>query len=201
MSADKSSPIEQAYRKEFVAALNLLAQACEVMIKRPGVDFKPVLVGGAAAELMSGGMFTSGDFDFVTPWQEAFEEALIGLGFVRPILPGHISRGLLHPPTQTSVEVVGSRLMDGAADGRRTFEVRIGEGAVRVIAVEDLIADRMAQYGESRRQRVELLQQAKVIFQLDGLAGQVDEEYLDRRIRHETANEFGLEDLKRALDD
>ncbi len=172
------------------------------MAKSHGIAFKPVLVGGAAAELMSAGQFTSGDFDFVTPWQEAFEEALLGLGFIRPNAPGEMTKGLIHPATQTSVEVVGSRLMDNQADSRRTFEVNVAGRGLRVISVEDLIADRLAQYVESAGKRLSMLEQAMVIYQLSpALARPADDGYLERRIRDETAGEYSLGDLKRALDD
>jgi hypothetical protein len=53
-----------AYRPEFEAALRLFARASEAMHRR-GFQ-RPILVGGAAAELYSLSAVTTGDFDICT---------------------------------------------------------------------------------------------------------------------------------------
>ena len=81
------------YRPEFEAALRLLARAGEAMHRR-GFQ-RPVLVGGAAVELYTGSAITTGDFDLATGRQDAFEEELLRVGFIRPVGPGAFSRGLV----------------------------------------------------------------------------------------------------------
>lgn len=70
--------------------------------------------------------------------------------------------------------------------------VEIGEhGAVAVISVEDLIADRTGQYASGPAD--EMLDQAKALFKLSqGL----DRDYMDRRIREETAQDYGVQNLE-----
>lgn len=69
--------------------------------------------------------------------------------------------------------------------------VELGDdGSVAVIAPEDMIADRMGQYASGTAP--EMLGQARALFRLcEGL----DLHYMDRRIREETAGDYGLQDL------
>jgi hypothetical protein len=83
------------YRPQFEAALRLFARVSEAMVAR-GLA-RPVLVGGAAAEYYSGSALATGDFDVTTPSQEALEEELQHLGFVRPSGAGKSLRGWVHP--------------------------------------------------------------------------------------------------------
>ena len=92
-----------AYRPEFREALTLLATAIQNLRKR-GYE-APILVGGAAVELFTGGQITSGDFDFVCPWKAEFFSELEALGFVRPGR-GWLTKSLLHPTLGFGVEVV-----------------------------------------------------------------------------------------------
>jgi hypothetical protein len=58
--------------------------------------------------------------------------------------------------------------------------------------VEDVIADRMGRHSAYERGIPEMLDQAIALFLL---AEQVDETYLEKRIREETVGRFGLADL------
>lgn len=62
--------------------------------------------------------------------------------------------------------------------------------AFAIIAVEDLIADRMGQYASGTAR--DMLAQAQLLLSLHPDA---DMDYLDRRIRHETAGDFGANDV------
>lgn len=179
-----------SYRPEFEAALKAFARASETM-RRKGFE-APVLVGGGAAELYSGSAITTGDFDIVTGRQEAFEAALTEQGFVRPAGPGHTPQGWVHPDLQLGFEVVSSTLLDGAADRDRVRLFGAGDaGRIAVISVEDMIADRMGQYASGTAP--EMLRQAKTLF---ALYPDADLDYLERRVREETLEEFGVEDCK-----
>jgi hypothetical protein len=77
------------FRPEFVEALVLVATAAE-RLKRRGLA-APILVGGAAVELYTGGQVTSGDFDFVSAAQAEFFAELEKVGFERPKRAGWLA--------------------------------------------------------------------------------------------------------------
>lgn len=65
-----------------------------------------------------------------------------------------------------------------------------GSGSLAaIVSVEDVIADRMGQYASGSAP--DMLQQARDLFRLHADA---DLDYMDRRIRHETAGEHGVAD-------
>lgn len=122
----------------------------------------------------------------------AFETILQRHGFVRPSGPGVATRGWIHPDLRLSFEVVSSTLLDGMADRDRIVTVSVGtDGLVACRSVEDMIADRMGQYASGAAP--DMLGQAQILHRLYPDA---DQAYMDRRIRHETAGEYGLEALQ-----
>ena len=176
-----------AYRENFTEALLLIAAAIEKMHER-GYS-RPVLVGGAAVELYTGSEIVSGDFDFVTQNQQVFEELLIEQGFTRPGGIGVLLRGLEHRELEIGVEVVSGRLFDGNVPDTEIVAMAFATGTLAVISVEDAIADRMAQYAEHPGDNRDRLEQAKLMLRV---APEIKEDYLDRRIREETSEEFDL---------
>lgn len=179
------------YRPEFEAALRLFARISQALHDR-GLP-RPILVGGAAAELWSTSALTTGDFDICTPAQPELEEEMQRFGFVRPAGAGKMLKGWIHPELKLGFEVVADVPMDGNVDAAHIRLVRpVGEGALfRVISVEDLIADRMGQYASGTAR--DRLDQARLLLALHPDA---DRDYLDRRIREESCGDFGLEDLQ-----
>jgi hypothetical protein len=184
------------FRPEFVEALTLLATAIEQLTASG--HGPPVLVGGAAVELYTGGQITSGDFDFVSSRQAEFFAQLEKLGFERPDRAGWLTRSLWHPRLRFGVQVVSGSLMDGNADSARIRLVDVSAGpeehglTLRVIPVEDLIADRMAQALAGKPFRKDMQNQAVRLYEL---AEGIDSDYLERRIRTETGGEASLETL------
>jgi hypothetical protein len=179
-----------AYRPQFEAALRLFARVSETM-KARGFD-APILVGGAAVEIYSLSAISTGDFDISTGRQAEFEEELQKVGFVRPSGPGIATRGWIHPDLQLGFEVVSGSLLDGMADRERVRLLDlVGDGTASIISLEDMIADRMGQYASGTAR--EMLQQAKTMFTLYPDA---DLDYMEQRIRYETAGEYGVETLK-----
>jgi hypothetical protein len=153
-----------------------------------------VLVGGAAVELYSGSAIATGDFDVVTARQDILEQMLQQHGFVKPSGRGKLTRGWIHPELKLGFEVVGSTLLDGKADRDRVLLIDVAKGEhFAVIAVEDLIADRMGQYHSGSAP--EMLEQAVALFTL---YQSEDIRYLERRIREETSNDYGIADLQPA---
>lgn len=184
--------MSDTYRPEFVAALTLLAEAFDEVVAA-GFE-RPVLVGGAAVEFYTGGAVASGDFDVVTAAQSELESALIRKGFVRPSGPGVLMRGLHHRNFGIGVEVVSGLLFDGASDKHRIKMVLVGNSQLSLPPVEDMIADRMGQYVAPDQRDQSMLRQAVVLYQIarQNLEDPIDEEYLDRRIRHETLGSCDL---------
>lgn len=179
------------YRPEYSEALSLIGKAITSLAAQ-GLE-TPVLVGGAAVEFYTGGAVTSGDFDLVTPYQQALETSLIELGFVSPGEPGMLHGGVIHPTLGLAVQVVSGQLMDGKADRERIRIVEVDGAEVGIIAIEDLIADRMGQAHSTSPPRKDMLDQALKLFQL---ADELDFDYLDRRIAEETIGSADLEALR-----
>ena len=141
-------------------------------------------------ELWTTGRYVSGDFDLVGVDPRPMEEALIKRGFRREDRRGHLRRGLYHPTLDIGVEFVSGRLFDGNADPNHLRLVTIGQDfRVLVIPVEDVIADRLGQYASHPRSSKAMLMQA---VQAWLLAPEVDRDYLDQRIRTETAGTLDL---------
>lgn len=97
-------------------------------------DDPPVLVGGSAVELYTGGAYRSGDLDFVGKVPGAVADALAAAGFRRS------GRHWVHEAAQVFLEFPGSRLhIDD-----EVVDVRVGASRVRVISPEALLVDRLA---------------------------------------------------------
>lgn len=179
-------------RPEFEAALRYFARASGALTAQ-GFD-APILVGGAAVELFTRSAVATGDFDISTARQGAFEEALQTLGFVKPSGVGKATRGWVHPELMLGFEVVSSVLLGGMADRDRVALIDLGaDGTAVVIAVEDIIADRMGQFASGSAP--DMLDQAT---ELLALHSDVDRDYLDRRVREETVGDYGIDDIKKA---
>lgn len=176
-------------RPEFEAALRLFARASTAMTAQ-GFEL-PVLVGGGAVEMFSSSAIATGDFDIATAWQEVFEAVLRDLGFVKPSGPGKATRGWIHPDLMLGFEVVSRTLLGGLADRDRVYLIDLGEdGIAAIISVEDIIADRMGQFAS--RTAPDMLGQAARLLVLHS---DVDRAYLDRRVREETTDDYGIEDI------
>ncbi|MFS0772148.1 hypothetical protein [Sphingomonas sp. 1P08PE] len=178
------------YRPEFEAALRLFARVSKTM-KARGFS-APILVGGGAVELYSASAITTGDFDIVTPSQDEFERELVIAGFSKPEGLGHTPLGWVHADLRLGFEIVSATLYDGMADQDRLVLIDLDrDGEAAIVAVEDLIADRIGQYASGTAP--EMLEQARRLFALHADA---DREYMDRRIRHESAGDYGIADLE-----
>lgn len=159
-------------------------------MKARGYD-APILVGGAAVEIYSNSAIGTGDFDIVTARQEEFEEELQRLGFIRPSGPGKATRGWIHPDFMLGFEVVSSTLLDGMADRGRVALIDLDvDGYAAIVSIEDMIADRMGQYASGTAP--DMLEQARRLFILHADA---DHDYMDVRIRYESAGDYGVSTL------
>ncbi|QNA84951.1 hypothetical protein G4G27_13815 [Sphingomonas sp. So64.6b] len=180
--------MKSPYRPEFEAALLLLARISEAMA-RQGLS-RPILVGGGAVEYYSGSAIATGDFDLCSTVQPELEAEMQRHGFVGPSGPGLSTRGWIHPELRLGFEIVGSVPLDGNVDRDHILLIEdVADGqSFAIIAVEDLIADRMGQYASGTAR--DRLDQARALFRLHP---DVDLDYLERRIRQETFGDHGLE--------
>jgi hypothetical protein len=114
-------------------------------------------------------------------------------GFVKPAGVGQLTKGWIHPDLRLGFEIVANVPLDGNYDQQTLALIDnfSDEGAFVVISVEDLIADRMGQYASGTA--ADRLQQAQTLFDLHP---SLDKVYLDRRIREETVNDYGIEALQ-----
>ena len=83
--------------------------------------------------------------------------------------------------------------MDGRADIARVVEVALPGGTVRMIPVEELIADRTVQALAGRRINEKMKSQAVLLL---ALGASIDREYLDRRFGEETGGDADLVTLE-----
>lgn len=179
-----------SWRPEFEAALHVFASVTAEIEARGFAP--PILVGGAAVELYSQSVISTGDFDIVTARDDLLEAVLREHGFVRPSGPGLMTRGWIHPDLKLGFEVVGSLLLDGKAEHDRVRLIAVSDTThFVVIGIEDLIADRMGQFHSGSAP--EMRDQARGLFDL---YHDLDERYLERRIREETLDQYGIDALR-----
>jgi hypothetical protein len=94
----------------------------------------PVLVGGAAVELYTGGAYTTGDYDFVGDVPESVGKALEKAGFKRE------GRHWIHAKAELFVEFPGSAVQPH----EKTAMLDMGDVSVLTLSPEDMIIDRLA---------------------------------------------------------
>jgi hypothetical protein len=129
----------------------------------------PVLVGGAAVEILTAGAYTTGDLDFVGPTPPELVSALADAGFSRR------GRHWIHEEGQVFIEFPGTTL--DAAERADWIEV---EGhRLRVVSVEDLLVDRLGAW-EYWRSAVD---GANAWFVWHAARDRIDADRLRRRIR------------------
>jgi hypothetical protein len=93
----------------------------------------PILVGGAAVELYTGGAYTTGDLDFVGHLTPAVERRLRAEGFSKEGRSWRLGDDVF-------LELPAGRLEPGA----RAVSLRVGDREVVVLALEELLLDRLA---------------------------------------------------------
>lgn len=96
----------------------------------------PVLVGGAAVELYTGGAYTTGDLDFVGDIPRPVADKLVGAGFRRE------GRHWILEPGEVFIELPGTSLESDEP------AVQIDVGGISVIAAspESMLVDRLSSW-------------------------------------------------------
>jgi len=168
--------------EDFFDAMNQVSIACENYKLKSGYD--AVLVGGAATVIFTDGAFSSGDFDFVAVNDEVFEKSMLESGFIKENRKGKLIIGYYHPDhPRYGFQCVSGALFDGKADRKRLFALKLrNDLTIKLPSIEDMIADRLAQYAVASPTDDSRLRQAKMLF---SVAPTVDKEYVRRRIEEE----------------
>lgn len=95
----------------------------------------PVLVGGGAVELYTGGAYTTGDLDFFGAEPgPGVERSLRDAGF------GRHGRHWIHEDAEIFIELQASTLDEGTG----VDEIQVGDLRVRALAPEAVLVDRLA---------------------------------------------------------
>lgn len=94
----------------------------------------PILVGGSAVELYSGGAYTTGDLDFVGSLSRRVEGELVRAGFART------GRHWVHEEGRVFIEMPAAAL----TEGEQVVQVDFGAHSVLTISPEDALLDRLA---------------------------------------------------------
>lgn len=95
---------------------------------------RPILVGGAAVELLTGGAYVTGDLDFVGSVPPAIGQELEQAGFTRE------GRHWFHEEGRVFLEFPSAVLGTGEEAGERDFD----GVTVLIVSPEDLIVDRLS---------------------------------------------------------
>ena len=119
--AMKEGPVKTAALAEWVQA------------QWPSEASPPILVGGAAVELLTGGAYTTGDLDFVGHVPSGVQAGLLKAGFHRQ------GRHYIYEEGQIFLEFPGSAL----APHERSVTVSLGRHKVLLVSPEDLLIDRL----------------------------------------------------------
>lgn len=168
----------------FAKGLHSLSRIFRRYQERTG--FWPVLVGGAAATLHSGGDIQSADFDVIAADDEAWSALMSAEGWKPENRARHLRGGWYHPCIPgIAVELVSGHLFAGRVDPRAanaTIRIDVGDGTIVFPRVEDMIADRLGQACSGPTLDREMVEQAKLLHRL---ADSIDLDYLLRRIGEE----------------
>ncbi|NHZ73722.1 MAG: hypothetical protein GWP16_04555 [Nitrospirae bacterium] len=97
---------------------------------------RPVLVGGAAVELLTGGAYTTGDLDFVGEVPSDVESKLKEHGFERH------GRHWVHEKGQIFLEFPGDRL----EAPETSLEINFDGSIVEILSPEAVLVDRLASW-------------------------------------------------------
>lgn len=95
---------------------------------------RPVLVGGAAVEIYSGGTYTTGDLDFVGTVPSEVAARLEAAGFERQ------GRHWIHEAGQVFLEFPGSHL----EPPEQAVRLQVGAWQIFALSPEDVLVDRLA---------------------------------------------------------
>ena len=182
------------WRKDFVAALRLIGSAAA---RLPYGVPEPVLGGQAAIELYSGGLWPpTRKVELLTADARRLQAELMETGFRADECSPTDARNLWHPRIERGVSIAVRPPVDA-----NVVAVEIGSSGrhdattVRVVGIEDLIADQISGWLRQGGRRSEITTLVQVLVELGraGVAGPFRPAYLQRRLAQQTGGEVVLE--------
>lgn len=180
-----------AFPSGYVELPERVAEAFSIYEAKTGIA--PLLVGGAAAAILTAGAFMSGDFDIIAENDEVFADAVVQGGFVADERVGRLRGGFYHPDhPEYGVELVSGPPFNGRMDRSRLLRpVFRNNHSIALPSCEDLIADRLGQHAVASPSDDSRLRQARLLLTM---AQSIDMHYLECRVAEE-GGDFSLLDL------
>jgi hypothetical protein len=190
------------WRPRFLSVLQLFAQAgARLPLGVPD----PVLGGGSALELYTGGLWAASDLEVVAADAPRLTAELFAVGFRWSDRPGHAARGLCHPELQIGITIVEAWAVPSAAEQSNRLVVTLGRepsrlaevASLKVVGIEDLIAQQVGCWLRDGAPAGDLAAKVQALVELgrEGVGGLFRAGYLQRRLARETKGEVVLEDL------
>jgi hypothetical protein len=179
--------------KDFVAALRTIGAAAA---RLPYGVPEPVLGGLAAIELYSGGLWPTRLVELLTADAPRLQAELTDTGFRADECSPSDMRNLRHPTFDLGVSIAVRPPVDA-----NVVAVEIESSArhdattIRVLGIEDLIADQITGLLRQGGRRSEITMLVQVLVELGraGVAGQFRSAYLQRLLSRQTGGEVVLE--------
>jgi hypothetical protein len=190
------------WRSNFLSALELFGQAGA---RLPFGVPDPVLCGGSAVELYTGGLWVAADLEVVTSDARLLTAELFAVGFRWSERPRQAERGLWHPELQIGIDINEAKEAPSVAEQLNRLVVilnlepsrQIGVASLKVVGIEDLIARQVGCWLMDGTPSGELAGRLEALVGLgrQGVGGSLDAGYLQRRLARETNGEVVVEML------
>ena len=179
--------------KDFVAAMRLIGSATE---RLPYGVPEPILGGLTAMELYSGGLWPTPQVELLTDDAPRLQAELTETGFRLDECSPSGMRTLWHPALDRRITIaVRPSVEANVVAVKIESNGRNEEATIRVVGIEDLIADQIASWLRPGNRRSEVATLVQVLVELgrSGVAGPFRQAYLQRRLDRETKGEAVLE--------
>jgi len=190
------------WRDSFVGALRLLGQA---VTRLPFGVPDPILGGASAVALYTGDLWPVGELQVIAADTRPLTAELFAAGFRWTQRPLFLGRGLWHPQLQIGADVIEDHALLASAEALNVLSVTVdwplaarvgGElASIKVIGIEDLIAEQAADWLARRMPTGEVATKSRVLVTLaqSGVGGRFRGEYLQRRLAWETNGEMAFD--------
>jgi hypothetical protein len=191
------------WRPSFLSALELFGQAGA---RLPFGVPDPVLCGGSAVELYTGGLWVAADLEVVTSDARLLTAELFAVGFRWSERPRQAERGLWHPELQIGININDDSGVPSVAEQLNRLVVildlepsrQIDVASLKVVGIEDLIARQVGCWLMDGTPSGELAGRLEALVGLgrQGVGGPLAAGYLQRRLARETDGEVVVEMLR-----
>jgi hypothetical protein len=165
----------------------------------------PILCGVSAVALYTGDLWPVGELQVIAADTRPLTAELFAAGFRWTQRPLFLGRGLWHPQLQIGADVIEDHALLASAEALNVLSVTVdwplaarvgGElASIKVIGIEDLIAEQAADWLARRMPTGEVATKSRVLVTLaqSGVGGRFRGEYLQRRLAWETNGEMAFD--------